>query len=599
MHEDKVLVRLMKEGELGHRPEGKVIRILQRTHNQIVGTYRIVGKYAQVVPDDPRFFYPVTIRNTKGKKLKNGNRVLVEITVWPTQISDPEGRILEVFGKTGEPGVDRQIVIKKHMLREVFNLAAVEEAKTAAAEPVEAQLAERADLRHLPIVTIDGEDAKDLDDGVSLEIIPEGYRLGVHIADVSHYVREDSELDQEALARGTSVYLVDYVLPMLPPLLSNGICSLNAGEPRLAVSCIMDINHEGQVMRYELVRSVIQVRERMTYTAVNHILAENDPALAVRYAPYVESFKQMHVLAEIIRKERYGRGSLDFDFPEAKIITDAGGYPVDIKKIERGPGEMLIEDFMIKANETVAEHLYWQNMPILYRVHEKPSADVSDNLIVTLATFGHKVRWQKLGTRVWQRLLEEIKGTPHESTLSLMILRSLKQAVYMPEALGHFGLASAYYCHFTSPIRRYPDLLVHRVLTMILTGEMTERKRNQLTAKMPAWGEECSILERRAEEAERDLVNMKKAQYMKQFLGEIFTARIVSVQSFGMFVALDNTVEGLIHISTLYDDYYEYDQKTLSLHGRNSGKIFRIGDVLKVQLVRVDENEAKIDFELI
>ena len=598
MHEDKVLVRLMKPGEIGQRPEGKVIRILQRTHTEIVGTYKLMGRAGQVIPDDPRFFYPVIVRSIKGHSVKSGDKVLVGITAWPTQNSDPEGRILEVFGKKGQPGVDRQIVIKRHMLREDFTLAAVEEAKTVAEEMIDNQLTGRTDLRHLPVVTIDGEDAKDLDDGVSIELIAEGYRLGVHIADVSHYVREDSELDREALLRGTSVYLVDHVLPMLPPILSNGICSLNADAPRLAISCIMDINHQGHVIRHEIVRSVIQVRERMTYTAVNHILAEDDPDLTAKYAEYTEDFHRMYALSKIIRQERYDRGALDFDFPEAKIITDAKGFPIEIKKFERGPGEMLIEDFMIKANETVAEYLYWQEMPILYRVHEKPTADAADSLNVTMAAFGHKMRRQKLESRTWQLMLEEIKGTAHESTLALMLLRSLQHACYMPQALGHFGLASTYYCHFTSPIRRYPDLLVHRVLTLVLTGRMTEKKHQDLTAHMTGWGEDCSALERRAEEAERDLVDMKKAQYMKQFLGEIFTARIVSVQSFGLFVALDNTVEGLIHISSLYDDYYEYDARSFSLRGRHSGRIFQIGDVLKVQLTRVDEDEAKIDFEL-
>lgn len=600
MHEDKVMLRLMRKTSDGERPEGEVIRVIERANDELVGTYQKNRNFAQIIPDDSRQIYPINVKPPAKVKIKNGDKVLVKITNWPGKNSYPEGEIIQIFGRMGEPSIDLRIVIKKHMLREEFPMAVIDEAIAEASRPIdEEEMARRRDLRSLRLVTIDGEDAKDLDDAVSIESIPGGYRLGVHIADVSHYVKEDSLLDEEALMRGTSVYLIDKVLPMLPPQLSNGICSLNAKSDRLAISCLMDLDKHGKVLSYELVKSVINIEERMTYTDVNHILAEDDPELLEKYQDYIADFKLMKELSDILRNDRTQRGALDFDFPEAKVIVDENSFPLEIKIRERGPAEMIIEDFMIKANEVVAEHLFWQEMPALYRVHEKPDNDALDKLNNVLGAFGYKFRRQKLDSLTYQKILKDIKGKPEENTIALMVLRSMKHAQYQPQALGHFGLASTYYCHFTSPIRRYPDLIVHRVLSKILAGQMNEQERSRLEKKMAFYGEQSSLQERRAEEAERDLVDMKKARYMHQFIGEEFIARISSVQSFGFFVELDNTVEGLVHISSITDDYYEFNDRSYTLTGRHSGRIFKIGDQVRVQLVRVDIDDAKIDFELI
>ncbi|HCF50669.1 MAG TPA: ribonuclease R [Syntrophomonas sp.] len=599
MHNDRVMVRLIHSHHGGERPEGEVIRAIERVNKTLVGVYEKGKHVIQVIPDDPRQIYPVYVNRSRKLKVNNGDRVVVAITSWPDKNKFPEGRIIEVLGNAGEPGLDVEVVIRKHNLRVDFAPAVIKEAQ-AAARPVSAEESKkRRDLRDVKMVTIDGEDAKDLDDAVSICRIVNGFRLGVHIADVSHYVREDSKLDREACARGTSVYLVDKVLPMLPRELSNDICSLNSGVDRLAVSCIMDINFNGEVANYELCKSVIRVQERMTYTAVNRILLEDDPELKARYRDLVEDFHLMKDLSDIIRAARLKRGVLDFDFPETKIITDEKGVPIDVKVREQGPGEMLIEDFMIKANETVAEHLYRLQMPLLYRVHEKPDEDALMKLNRVLGVFGHKVAGEKLEPMTFQHILADIKGRPEEQMVSLMVLRSMKHARYLPQALGHFGLASRFYCHFTSPIRRYPDLIVHRVLSHVLDGSMNERRRAALDGKMSFYGEHSTFQEIKAEEAERDLVNIKKAQFMQQFLGEEFTARVSSVNSFGIFVALDNSIEGLVHISSITDDYYEFNDRSYTLRGIHTGKTFAIGDEVKVKLVRVEVNEAKIDFELL
>lgn len=599
MHQDRVLVRIHERVNDEQRPEGEVIRAITRANQELVGTFER-GKHAmQVIPDDPRQIYPVNVRPSSKLKLKNGDKVLVKINSWPDKNKYPEGVVTEVFGRRGQPGVDIQIVIKKHGLREHFPGAVVEEAR-AVAQPVSPEeIAKRRDLRSLRMVTIDGEDAKDLDDAVSVERIDDGYRLGVHIADVSHYVREDGKLDKEAFARGTSVYLIDKVLPMLPAELSNGICSLTAGQDRLAITCMMDIDNKGKVMRHDIFKSVIHVNERMTYTAVNQIITDDDPESKTRYRDLVDDFRLMKELADIIRRERDSRGALDFDFPESKIIVDGNSFPIEIKPFVRGAGEMLIEDFMIKANETVAEYMFWQEMPLLYRVHEKPEGESLQKLNKVLAVFGYTIQENKAEPFVFQKILNDIKGSPQENVISLLVLRSMKHARYVPRELGHFGLASKYYCHFTSPIRRYPDLIVHRVLSLVLEGKMNGKKRGQLESRMGKYGEQASLQENKAEEAERDLKDLKKAQYMQQFIGEAFEARISSVQSFGFFVELPNTVEGLVHISTIADDYYFFNDRSYTLTGTHNGKVFAIGDQVKVQLVSVDVDSAKIDFELV
>lgn len=599
MHEDRVLVRIQERATPDQRPEGEVIRAIERANQELVGTFERGRQTMQVIPDDPRQIYPINVKPGSKLKLKNGDKVLVKITRWPDKNKYPEGTITEIFGRKGQPGVDLQIVIKKHGLREQFPMGVIEEAKKVAVPVSEEEAARRRDLRGLRMVTIDGEDAKDLDDAVSVERIPEGYRLGVHIADVSHYVREDSKLDKEAFARGTSVYLIDKVLPMLPQELSNGICSLTAKQDRLALTCMMDIDSKGKVLKHDIFKSVIHVNERMTYTAVNKIITDNDAETRERYRDLADDFLLMKELADIIRKERTSRGALDFDFPESKVIVDENSFPIEIKRFERGVGEMLIEDFMIKANETVAEYMFWQEMPILYRVHEKPEGDSLARLNKVLGVFGLTVQENKAEPYVFQKIIHDIKGKPEENMISLMVLRSMKHARYMPQELGHFGLASKYYCHFTSPIRRYPDLIVHRVLSLVLEGKMNAKKKGALEARMGKYGEQSTLQEAKAEEAERELKDIKKAQYMQQFLGDEFEARISSVQSFGFFVELPNTVEGLVHISTIADDYYEFNDRNYTLIGTHTGRKFAIGDLVQVQLVSVDVDGAKIDFELV
>lgn len=599
MHEDKVMVRIMERAVDNQRPEGEVIRVITRAHKELVGTFERGKKMVQVIPDDSRQLYTIFVRPPKKLKVKNGDKVLVNITSWPDKNKGPEGQIIEVLGSKGEPGLDVQVVIKKHGLREVFPAGVLEEAKQVAVPADEKELARRRDLRQVRMVTIDGEDAKDLDDAVSIERINKGYRLGVHIADVSHYVKEDSRLDKEAFTRGTSVYLVNTVLPMLPKELSNEICSLNPQVDRLAVTCIMDIDHNGKVMSYDLFKSVININERMTYTNVNKILVDNDPEQMERYKDLVEDFRLMKELANILRQERMGRGALDFDFPETKVIVDEKGFPIEIRARGRGVSEMIIEDFMIKANEVVSEHLHWQEVPALYRVHEKPDDEALGKLNLVLGVFGHKIREGKANPQVFQKILSDIHGKPEEQLISMMLLRSMKHARYMPQALGHFGLASKFYSHFTSPIRRYPDLIVHRVLSSLLEGNMGTRKRMSLEKKMGGYGEHSTIMEMKAEEAERELVDIKKAQYMQQFVGSEYTARIASIQSFGFFVALENTVEGLVHISSIADDYYEFNDRNYTLTGTHTGRKFAMGDTVRVQLVRVSVEDAKIDFELV
>ena len=599
MHEDRVLVRIRERASADQRPEGEVIRAIARANQELVGTFER-GKHAmQVIPDDPRQIYPINVRPSSKLKLKNGDKVLVSINSWPDKNKYPEGTITEVFGRQGQPGVEMQIVIKKHGLREHFPSTVVEEARTVALPVSAEEIARRRDLRSLRMVTIDGEDAKDLDDAVSIEKIAGGYRLGVHIADVSHYVREDSKLDKEAFARGTSVYLIDKVLPMLPAELSNGICSLTAGQDRLAITCMMDIDKKGKVFKHDIFKSVIHINERMTYTAFNQIITADDPEMKERYDNLVNDFLLMKELADIIRQERNNRGALDFDFPESKVIVDENSFPIEIKRFERGEGEMLIEDFMIKANETVAEYMFWQELPILYRVHEKPEGESLTKLNKVLGVFGYKIAENKAQPFVFQKILKDIKGSPQENVISLLVLRSMKHARYLPQELGHFGLAAKYYCHFTSPIRRYPDLIVHRVLSLVLEGKMNSKKKSALEARMGKYGEQSTLQEAKAEEAERELVDIKKAQYMQQFVGDEFDARISSVLSFGFFVELPNTVEGLVHISTIADDYYIFNDRDYTLTGTHNSRKYAIGDQVRVQLVSVDVDAAKIDFELV
>ncbi len=604
MHNDRVVVRLRKHLDPDKKQEGEVIRILERANTRVVGTFESSRYFGFVIPDDSRLGTDFFIGKDDFNGAQDGMKVVIEVTKWPEKRRSPEGRVIEVLGQKGDPGVDVVSIVRKYQLPEAFPREVLDYAEKIPFTIPQEEMARRRDLRDLPMVTIDGEDAKDLDDAVSLEVLPNGfYRLGVHIADVGHYVRENTPLDKEALARGTSVYLVDRVIPMLPPRLSNGVCSLNAGEDRLAMSCFMVINQEGEIIEHEICESVINVNERMTYTDVSKILVEKDQELRKRYHDFVETFEKMAELCLILRNKRLKRGAIDFDFPESKVRLDENGKPLEIYRLERTLADQIIEEFMICANETVAEHYYWLETPFLFRVHEKPDTEDIDELNNFLAIFGYYIKGtgNDVHPKAFQNIVEKVKDRPEERAVNTVMLRSMKHARYAGEALGHFGLASEYYSHFTSPIRRYPDLAIHRIIKeMLRNGEKLDENRiEHLRNKMKEYAEQSSLRERIAEDAERESVELKMVEYMKQFEGEVFAGVISSVTSFGLFVELENSVEGLVHVSTMTDDFYQFVEKNLSLLGEHTKKSYHLGQQVKVQVVRVNVEERQIDLELV
>ncbi|NLW07616.1 MAG: ribonuclease R [Clostridia bacterium] len=603
MNGDLVLARVLNNLS-GRRLEGEIIRILQRANKRVVGTFDTSEHLNFVVPDDYRLHQDIIILpgNAGGAKAKD--KVVVEITRWPEGRRNPEGRVIEVLGASGQPGVDVLSIIKKYGLEPEFPPEVLREAESISEEFGQQELAGRKDLRDWSLVSIDGADARDYDDAVSLELLPDGnYLLGVHIADVSYYVHEGSLLDQEALERATSVYLVDRVIPMLPPRLSNDLCSLIAGADRLAITALMTISPRGIVKDYELFPSIIRVRERMTYDAVRRILVEKDPELCQRYRELVPLFRLMAELAAVLKQRRQWRGAIDFDFVEAKVELDEQGLPVAIVPRPRTVAESIIEEFMIAANVTVARHLYELAVPAVYRVHEEPAFDKLEELNNFLALFGFHIKPDRDGhiePKAYQDILTAVKGRPEERVISTVLLRSMMHARYAPQCLGHFGLSSAYYCHFTAPIRRYPDLVVHRILRETWSpGGIPAKKLAALDAFVAVAATQSSEKEKVAEEAERESQDMKKIQYMERHVGETLTGIISSVLSFGFFVELDNTVEGLVHVSTLTDDYYHYQQEQLALVGEHSGKVYRIGQVVEVLVVRVNVESRQVDFELV
>lgn len=604
MHNDRVVARLYRHLEDGRRREGQIIRVLKRANEQIVGTFESSRNFGFVIPDDKRIGHDIFIPKEETMKAKDHEKVVVKITRWPEPRRNPEGTVVEVLGHKNAPGTDVLSIVRKYQLPEAFVPEVLNAADKISLEISDDEYADRKDLRELSMVTIDGEDAKDLDDAVSLEMLDNGnYYLGVHIADVGYYVKEGSLLDKEALKRATSVYLVDRVIPMLPPRLSNGICSLNANEDRLAMTCFMEINDEGAIVNYEITPSVIHVKERMTYTNVRKILEEADEELSGRYADYVGTFELMRELCLILRGKRLKRGAIDFDFPEAKVLLDDTGRPLEIVKRERSIAEMIIEEFMIAANETVSEHYYWLEAPFLYRVHEEPDLDDITELNDFLGAFGYYIKLNNRGEvtpRSFQRIVEKTKGQPEERAVHMTMLRSMKHARYAHEAIGHFGLAAGYYSHFTSPIRRYPDLAIHRIIREYIgKRSLSEERLRELKKLMITYADQSSVQERIAEDAERESVELKKVEYMKDTVGEVFTGFISGVKSFGFFVELPNTVEGLVHVSNLNDDYYLYDERHLMLIGEHTNKTFRIGDAVEVRVARVNVEERQIDFELI
>ncbi|WNC14362.1 ribonuclease R [Brevibacillus brevis] len=603
LHGDTVLVRVEKEAG-GNRLEGRIIRIVERGIKQVVGTFKDETHYAFVIPDEKRIGKDIFIPKDAYNGAVDGHKVVVDVVRYPEGRVNPEGVVVEILGHKNDPGVDILSIIRKFGLPEAFPDDVLAEAEAAPDEISEEEIKGRRDLRDRPMVTIDGADAKDLDDAVSLETLPNGnVRLGVHIADVSYYVKEKSALDNEAYRRGTSVYLVDRVIPMLPHRLSNGICSLNPKVDRLTISCDMEMDKDAKVVKYDIFLSVIRTNERMTYADVRSILEDKDEALMEKYSELVPMFQEMEKLARKRREQRMKRGAIDFDFREAKIYVNEEGTPTDIGFRTRSIAEQIIEEFMLAANETVAEHFHWMKQPFMYRVHEDPNAEKLMAFMEFVTNFGYSIRGKgnSVHPRALQQLLEEVKGKPEEIIISTVMLRSMKQARYDAESLGHFGLSTEFYTHFTSPIRRYPDLIVHRrIRDWIEQGEqLSEKRLAYWTEHMPLIAEHASQRERLAVDAERETDDLKKAEFMLERVGEEFEGVISSVTSFGIFIELPNTIEGLVHVSYLTDDYYHYHEKMYALIGERTGKQFRIGDVVQVRVANVNVDERTIDFEIV
>ncbi|MBQ2904955.1 MAG: ribonuclease R [Peptococcaceae bacterium] len=603
MNGDRVIVRIKREATAKSRAEGEVIRILQRNVQQIVGTFESSRHFGFVVPDDKRFGSDIFIPKEQFNGAKTNMKVLVEITQWPEKNRSAEGKIVQVIGKKDAPGVDILSIIMGHDLPQGFPADVLMYAEALPETIAVSEIEKRRDLRDMLMITIDGEDAKDLDDAVSVQKLENGnYLLGVHIADVGHYVKEDSVLDKEALERATSVYLVDRVIPMLPQKLSNGICSLNAGEDRLAMTCMMEINSQGVVVSHDIFESVIHVNYRMTYQNVTKILLNQDEALCGKYHEILSMLQEMAQLQMILEKKRKLRGAIEFYAPESKVILDKKGHPVRIEWREQGVADKIIEEFMLCANETVAEHFFWMEVPFLYRVHEEPKMEDVLDVNKFLQAFGYNIKGlsNHVHAKAYQNVVEQVAGKPEEMMINTVMLRSMQHARYDVEALGHFGLAAQYYSHFTSPIRRYPDLAIHRMIKELLhNGDRLDEKRvTILKGKMKHYAEQASVREKIAEEAERESVELKKIEYMKPYVGDVFQAKISGVTNFGIFVQLDNSVEGLAHISTLIDDFYQFQPESYSLIGEHTRKVYRLGQDIKVRLTRVSVEDRQIDFEV-
>ncbi|WP_084284299.1 ribonuclease R [Clostridium lundense] len=601
MHNDRVMVKILREENNGKKCEGEVIRILERGNKTVIGVFEESKNFGFVVPDEKRIHQDVFISKGDTMGAKSGQIVIAEIVRWPETRRNPEGKIVDILGKKGDKGIDILTIIKKYKLPEEFPAKVQSYAENLSEEIPQEEYERRKDLRNLKIVTIDGEDAKDLDDAVSIEKLSNGnYYLGVHIADVTHYVKEKNPLDKEALKRGTSVYLIDRVIPMLPKKLSNGLCSLNPKVDRLTLSCFMEIDKTGKVVDHEIVESIIKTSERMTYTDVTKILRDKDEELIKRYDYLLNEFKLMEELCHVLYKKRITRGAIDFDFEECKIILDELGKPIDIKPYERAIANRIIEEFMLVCNETVAEHMFWVNVPFVYRIHEEPDLEKLTHFNEFVYNLGYSVRFgQEVHPKALQDIIDKVRGKKEETVVNTLLLRSLKQARYSPECVGHFGLAARYYCHFTSPIRRYPDLIIHRIIKEFINGKVTENRGKKLIVEVEYASTQSSDMERLADDAEREVDDLKKAEYMSERIGEVYEGIISSVTAFGLFVELPNTIEGLVHISTLLDDYYVYDERHLSLVGERTKKIHRLGDDVKIKVDKVDLDSHEIYFELL
>lgn len=597
LHGDRVQITVEHEPS-GKRAEGAVIRILEHANQRIIGYYQKNKNFGFVIPDNQKISQDVFIPQGKDMGAVTGHKVVAQVTDFGGFRRKPEGEIIEIIGHVNDPGTDILSIVRAYGLPEEFPDEVMKEVSYIPDEVDEADKKGRLDLRNVPMVTIDGEDAKDLDDAVSLSKEDGIYHLGVHIADVSHYVKENSFLDQEALKRGTSVYLVDRVIPMLPHKLSNGICSLNEGCDRLALSCLMEIDEKGTVLGHRIAETLIRVDRRMSYTSVNKIVSEEDETEMQAYEELVSMFQLMKELSGILRKKRGRRGAIDFEFPESKIILDDRGRPLEIKPYERNAATKIIEDFMLAANETVAEDFFWQQLPFLYRTHDNPDPEKMKQLSTFIHNFGLflKTSQGEIHPKEIQKLLEKTEGTPQEALISRLTLRSMKQAKYTTQCTGHFGLAAQYYTHFTSPIRRYPDLQIHRIIKENLKSGLGEKRIAHYDRILPEVAVKTSALERRADEAERETDKLKKCEYMSRHIGECFDGVISGVTNWGLYVELPNTVEGMIRMTVLDDDYYIFDEQRYELVGELTKKTYKLGQPIRIQVLSTDRLLKTIDF---
>ncbi len=585
----------------GTHLEGKIIKVVKRKTSKIVGIFKKSKNFGFVIPDDKKIVGDIFISKSKWGKAKNNEKVVVQILKYPEKNKKAEGKIVEILGNKDEAGIDMLSIIKNFNLPYEFPKEVIEEAKKISKEKVTKN--GRQDLRNIEMFTIDGEDAKDLDDAVNVIKNNDGtYTLGVHIADVSHYVKEGSALDKEAILRGTSVYMLDRVIPMLPTELSNGACSLNQGEDRYAISCIMQIDESGKVISSDIIKSIINVNRRMNYHDVFDIIERKNKKVLNKYEQYISHFDSMKELALILKQRRKKDGYLSLDIPESKIVLDKFGYPIDIKPYDTNFANEIIEQFMLTANESIAERFYWIRAPFIYRVHEKPDEEKITDLNKYLYNFGYRIKGRKddIKPKAFQTVLDDVKGKKEENVISNLILRSLKVARYESENKGHFGIASKYYCHFTSPIRRYPDLFIHRIISKYLEAnynmnDKLQEKYNKQAIKYAEISSECEL---NATKAERESEDMKKAEYMERKIGETYEGIISSVTNFGIFVKLENTVEGLIRFENMDDDYYIYDENSKSIIGKTLGKIYKLGDKITVEVISANKDLRKIDFKL-
>ena len=602
MHQDKVQVLLKKGEQKGKRKEGSVIRILERANQEIVGTFQRERDYGFIICDNQKFSKDVYVSPKNSKGVRDGDKVVAEILDYGDDRHKPEGRIKENLGSMNAPGTDILAIVKSYNIPSEFPVKVMNQAARVPDHVLEADRDGRMDLTDWQTVTIDGEDAKDLDDAVTLTKEDRIYHLGVHIADVSNYVQGGSALDKEALKRGTSVYLADRVVPMLPERLSNGICSLNQGEDRLTLSCLMDIDENGTVVSHKIAETVIRVDRRMSYNQVRCILEDGDTETSREYKDLVPMFFLMKELSALLRKRRHHRGSIDFDFPESKITLNGAGRAIDVQPYEANVATEIIEDFMLMANETVAKEYCKGEYPFVYRTHENPDPERIEELLTLLHHQGIQIRksGQEITPKEIQEILESIQGLPNETMISRLTLRTMKQARYTTECSGHFGLAARYYCHFTSPIRRYPDLQIHRIIRDNIRGRLQrEGKTEHYREILEEVARQSSVCERRAQEAERESDRLKKAEYMSYHLGEEFEGIISGVTAYGFYVELPNTIEGLVHVTSLSDDYYAFDQESYELKGELTKKTYHLGQKVRVRVADADALKRTVDFTVI